>query len=186
MRMLVFPALLYAAAASGVDLGGVKLDERASIAGTQLQLNGAGVRTRMLFDVYAVGLYLPRKTASAQEAIAMPGPKRLEIRMLRDVGSDQFAAALLERLHANTPEVELKAMQPRIRELTTIMNGMKHAKKGAAIALDWTGAAVQVSVDGHLAGKPIAGEDLYRALLRIWIGDKPGQAELKRALLGMK
>jgi hypothetical protein len=186
MRRLIFPALFYAASASGAELGGVKMEERAAIAGTQLQLNGAGVRKRMVFDVYAIGLYLPKKTSSAQEAIAMSGPKRLHIHMLRDVGSEQFASALLERMGANNPEAEMKVLQPRIGELATLMHNMKQAKKGVAIELDWTGAAVQVSVDGKPAGRPIAGEDLYRALLRIWLGDKPGQPELKRALLGQR
>ena len=39
------------------------------------------------------------------------------------------------------------------------------------IALDWTGSATQLVVNGKPAGKPIAGEDFYRALLRIWLGD---------------
>ena len=36
----------------------------------------------------------------------------------------------------------------------------------------------------HDLQMPIAGEDFYRALLRIWIGDKPVQDDLKKALLG--
>ena len=39
---------------------------------------------------------------------------------------------------------------------------------------------------GIAAGTPIAGEDFYRALLRIWLGDNPVQADLKKALLGDK
>jgi hypothetical protein len=39
-------------------------------------------------------------------------------------------------------------------------------------------------VNGAPRGKPIAGEDFYRALLRIWIGDNPVQDDLKKALLG--
>jgi len=38
---------------------------------------------------------------------------------------------------------------------------------------------------GIAAGKPIAGEDFYRALLRIWLGDKPVQNDLKKSLLGV-
>jgi hypothetical protein len=42
----------------------------------------------------------------------------------------------------------------------------------------------QVVIQGKPAGKPIAGEDFYRALLRIWVGDRPVQDDLKKALLG--
>jgi hypothetical protein len=62
---------------------------------------------------------------------------------------------------------------------------MKQAKKGMAITLDWLpGAGTQMTVDGRYAGAPIAGEDFYRALLRIWLGPKPVQDDLKKALLG--
>jgi hypothetical protein len=54
------------------------------------------------------------------------------------------------------------------------------------ITLDWTGAGTAVTVDGKAAGQPIAGEDFYRALLKIWLGEKPVQADLKKALLGEK
>ena len=53
-----------------------------------------------------------------------------------------------------------------------------------AITLDWTGAGTQLLVQGKPAGRPIEGEDFYRALLRIWLGDKPVQDDLKKALLG--
>jgi hypothetical protein len=53
-----------------------------------------------------------------------------------------------------------------------------------AIALDWTGAGTQLLVQDKPAGRPIAGEDFYRALLRIWLGEKPVQDDLKKALLG--
>jgi hypothetical protein len=61
---------------------------------------------------------------------------------------------------------------------------IKEAKKGMAIAFDWTGAGTQLVIQGKPAGRPIAGEDFYRALLRIWLGDKPVQDDLKKALLG--
>ena len=39
-------------------------------------------------------------------------------------------------------------------------------------------------VNGQLGGKPISGDDFYRALLRIRLGDKPVDGDLKRGMLG--
>ena len=39
-------------------------------------------------------------------------------------------------------------------------------------------------VDGVAQGQPMAGEEYYRMLLRIWFGENPAQEELKRGLLG--
>ena len=64
---------------------------------------------------------------------------------------------------------------------------MKEAKKGMRITLDWVPAAgTQLTVDGKPSGAPIPGEDFYRALLKIWLGEHPVQDDLKKALLGEK
>jgi hypothetical protein len=79
----------------------------------------------------------------------------------------------------------MKALEPRIAQLVAIMAEMKVAKEGMAITLDWIpGSGTQVTVAGKPSGKPIEGEDFYRALLRIWLGEKPVQDDLKKALLG--
>ena len=150
-----------------------------------MALNGAGLRKRAFFQVYAIGLYLPVKKSSAAEVLALAGPKRVAIHMLRDVGADQFTDALADGIRQNHSEADAKALQPRIRELAAIMTDIKEAKKGLSIALDWLPqAGTQVLVDGKPAGKAIAGEDFYRSLLRIWLGEDPVQADLKKALLG--
>jgi hypothetical protein len=105
--------------------------------------------------------------------------------MLRDVGADAFTEALADGIRANHSQAEAKALEPRIKQLAAIMAELKEAKKGMAIALDWLPASGTVMlVDGAPRGKAISGEDFYRALLRIWLGDKPVQDDLKKALLG--
>jgi hypothetical protein len=184
---MVFRFLLllsFSLAASAADIAGVSIDDKANVGTTELMLNGAGLRQRVFFKVYAMGLYLSKKTGSGPEAINAQGPKRILIHMLRDVDADQFIEALSEGIRANHSEPEAKALEPRVRELGAIMASVKEARKGMRIALDWTGDATQVLIQGKPAGGPIAGEDFYRALLRIWLGDRPVQDDLKKALLG--
>jgi hypothetical protein len=78
------------AVAATVDVGGVKLEDTTDVRGTNLQLNGAGVRYKAVFKVYAAGLYLGKKAATAEEAYAAPGPKRMSITMLRDIDSNEL------------------------------------------------------------------------------------------------
>ncbi len=179
-RILLF--LVLAFPAIGAEVAGVRLEEQ--IQPGNLVLNGAGLRKRLFFQVYAIGLYLPKKTADAEEAIASPGPKRVAIHMLRNVGAAEFSEALAEGIRANHAEAEAKALEPRVQALGAIMAELKEAKKGMAIALDFQGKDTQVLVDGKPAGSPIAGEDFYRALLRIWLGPRPVQDDVKKALLG--
>jgi hypothetical protein len=170
--------------AQAAEVAGVRIDDQARLASADLVLNGAGVRKLVFFNVYAMGLYLPKKTTAAAEAIAGEGPKRVALHMLRDVGAERFTSALVEGIRENHTEAQAKALEPRIRELTAIMAEVKEAKKGMAITLDWNGTATQVGIDGKPAGKPIDGADFFQALLRIWLGEKPVQDDLKKALLG--
>jgi hypothetical protein len=183
-RLIVAALALAAINASAAEVAGVKLDDKTQVESRELVLNGAGLRKRLFFNVYVIGLYLPEKKSDAAAIVALAGPKRAAIHMLRDVGADTFSEALVEGLRANTAETEYKALEPRVQELTAIMAEVKEAKRGMVIALDWTGSGTQILVDGKPAGRPIAGEDFYRALLRIWLGDKPVQDDLKKSLLG--
>ena len=186
--MQILLAVMLAAAssfASAAEVAGVTLAETIQQGGAQLVLNGAGLRKRAFFQVYAMGLYLSAKKSSATDVLALAGPKRVAIHMLRDVSAEQFTEALVEGIRQNHSESEAKALEPRVKELAAIMAEVKEAKKGMAIALDWLPpAGTQVLIEGKPAGKPIAGEDFYRGLLRVWLGEDPVQADLKKALLG--
>jgi hypothetical protein len=179
---LLLVALLFSTSVMGAEVAGVKFEDRLEPQG--LVLNGAGLRKRFFFQVYAIGLYLPKKTADAAEAVASPGPKRIAIHMLRDVGAAEFAEALADGIRANHSDAEAKALEPHVRALGAIMAEVKDARKGMAIVLDATPAGTRVGIDGKPAGAPIGGEAFFPALLRIWLGPAPVQDDLKTALLG--
>ncbi len=185
LRKALFTLLLACSPLQAAEVAGVKIEESARVAGADLKLNGAGLRSKAFFKVYAMGLYLQDKQAAAAAILAAPGPKRVHLHMLRDVDAGDFSEALADGIKDNHTEAEVKALAPRIAVLTGLMNEIKQAKTGLAIQLDWLpGAGTQVTIGGQARGKPIEGEDFYRALLRIWVGDKPVSGDLKKALLG--
>ena len=185
MRTPLFAMLLFTAlTASAAEVAGVKIDDQTRVGSADLTLNGAGLRKRAVFQVYAIGLYVAQKNRDAAAILAQPGPKRVAIHMLRDVGADAFTEALIDGMRPNVSEAEMKALEPRIKQLSAIMAELKEARKGMAIMLDWTGTETQLSAQGKPVGKGIPGEDFYRALLRIWLGEDPVQMDLKEALLG--
>ena len=183
-RLFLALALCAAMTADAAEVSGVRLDDKTQVESKDLVLNGAGLRKRAFFQVYAMGLYLPQKATDAAVVLMQPGAKRVAMHMLRDVSAEQFSDALADGIRANHSPAEATALLPRLMQLVAVMAEVKEAKKGMLIALDWTGVGTQVLIDGSPHGRPIPGEDFYRALLRIWIGDKPVQDDLKRALLG--
>jgi Chalcone isomerase-like len=184
-RAFALPALLlFPFCVEAAEVARLQVPDKVQVDSRELALNGAGLRKRFFFDVYVLALYLVEKKSDSAAVLALPGPKRVAIHMLRNVGADTFSAALLEGLKANHSEAEYQALEPRVKALTDIMVQVKEAKKGMTIALDWAGGATRVSIDGRDIGQPIPGEDFYRALLRIWLGEHPTQRDLKAALLG--
>ena len=81
------PALPWAPLAAQVTLEGQTFDARARVGGQDLPLNGVGLRAVAWLNGYAAGLYLPQKSGSADAVLAMPGPKRLQLRMRARVNS---------------------------------------------------------------------------------------------------
>ena len=189
MKRLFIAVLFVSAltAAQAAEVAGVKLDDKLRLApgGPELVLNGAGIRTRTIFKVYVAGLYLPEKKGTTADVLALAGPKRVAMTMLRDLGAQQLSEALAEGIRNNSSAVEQETLKARIEELLAIMNALVEAKKGDAILLDFLpDSGTRVVVNGQPRGKPIAGDDFYRALLRIWLGDKPLDGDLKKGMLG--
>ena len=189
MTRLIIAALFVCAltAAQAAEVAGVKLDDRLRLVpgGPELVLNGAGIRIRAIFKVYVAGLYLPEKKATTAEALAIAGPKRVAMTMLRDLSAQQLSEALADGIRNNSTAAEQEALKARTDELLAIMNALGEAKKGDAILLDFLpDSGTRVVVNGQPRGKAIAGDDFYRALLRIWLGDKPVDGDLKKGMLG--
>jgi hypothetical protein len=178
-------ALLFTVGVQAAELVGVQLEERAQVDGQRLELNGIGLRTRYFFKVYVAGLYLPQKVSSAQTALEGPGPKRIVLVMLRDASAEQFVDSIDAGLDANHTEAELEKIQPQIDELFAKIHAIGEAKKGMRIVLDYSpsAASTMLYVDGAARGDPMRGREFFRALLRIWLGERPAEPELKRMLL---
>ena len=177
-------------AAPAAELEGVKLPDsvRISDGGAELVLNGAGVRTRFMFRVYVGALYLPKKSAMAAAIINDGGIKRVMMHMLRDVPADQFADALEDGLKNNNPAETLAKLDARVKQLRAVFDAVKVAKSGDVILIDYLpgsapGSGTRVTINGSLKNT-IAGEDFNRALLGIWLGDKPADQDLKKGMLG--
>ena len=184
--VLVAWILLCGAALSAfaAEVEGVKLADKVELGGSELTLNGAGVRTRVFFKIYVGALYLQKKTGSADAVLGDAGAKRIALHMLRDLEAEQLFSALNEGLKKNHAPGELARLEPQVKQLEGIFNAVKAAKSGDVILLDYLpGAGTRVTVRGDDKGT-IAGEEFNRALLRIWLGEQPADAALKKAMLG--
>ena len=171
--------------AAAAEIAGVKLEDKAKVGDAELVLNGAGLRTKVFFKVYVIGLYLPAKADTGAAVLAQKGSKRAHLVLVRDVGPEDFSDALIDGLKNNSSEAEFAAMKPRIDQFRQAIVAASEVKSGSVVHLDFLPeSGTRLAIGGRQQGKDIPGEDFYNALLRIWIGEKPIQGNLKEALLG--
>jgi hypothetical protein len=187
---MVLAALLTAPLWAGAEEGpvvvaGARFDRSVRIAGTELLLNGTGVRAVAWFKGYAAGLYLVSRTASAAQAVAMAGPKRLRMHMLQEVPAAEFVKAFRKGVERNTEGETLPRLAAGMDRFAALIAELGKVHKGDVVDLDLEpGRGLLFAVNGTLRGEAIAGDELYAGLLRAFVGEHPYDQKLKSGLLG--
>lgn len=169
--------------ANALEVKGVKVDETAQVGGTSMVLNGAGVRTKLMFKVYVAGLYLTQKQTDANMVINDTGNKRVSMHFLRELSSEKLLHGMNEGFTDNNNVAEMAAIEPQLKAFRQMMTSAKEIKEGDVIVLDVTSAGTQVSLNSKALGN-IEGTTFNQALLRVWLGGNPVDAALKKAMLG--
>jgi hypothetical protein len=183
-KLVVLFLLCLTAQAYALELAGVKLDDRAQVGNATLQLNGAGVRTRLIFKVYVGALYLGEKKRSAAAVLDDAGAKRVTLHMLRELSSGKLLKAFDKGMAANNTPAELAALDARIKEFSAIFHTVKEVAQGDVITLDYfPGEGTRIVVNGAEKGR-VAGAEFNRALLKVWLGNEPVDEDLKKGMLG--
>ena len=178
-----------AAPALALEVAGVNFQPQSLVKGTKLQLNGAGVRRQASTPLYTAGLYLEERASSAEGALLSKGAKQIRVVMLRDVNSRDFGALLSRGLVTTSNDDQLSNLIPEIMDLGTLIAERGKLEAGDSFVIEWSatqGTTIRVIQRGSRkpAVEVFTKPDVIGALMRIWLGDSPADAELKAALLG--
>jgi hypothetical protein len=166
------------------EVEGVGIDDSVEVGGTRLELNGAGMRNVYIVKAYVAALYVPSRSQAPDVLLAQKGPRRLSLTMLADLSAEWFTQRFVTALRENCRDAEFAKLSPRLDRLIETMLTLGQTRKGERIDIDFAGGATSVSIDGHALGPAIPGDDLFTAILRIFVGERPIDAELKQAMLG--
>ena len=173
------------AAAAQVTVNGVKYEESITLAGSKLQLNGAGTRYKGPFKVYAAGLYVAKKTGTTEELLAQPGAKRMVVVMLRDIDASELGRLFVRGVEDNMDKAAMSKLIPGLMRMSQIFTDHKRLPSGEQFTIDWVpGTGTIVSVRGVPQGEPFKEPEFFNALMRIWLGPVPADWKLKDSLLG--
>lgn len=183
----LWAGLAASAQAATVEVAGVKLDERITLAGSPLLLNGAGVRYKAVFQVYTAGLYLEKKATTPDAVLAAAGPKRMTITMLRDIDSAELGKLFSRGMEDNMERAAFSRLIPGVLRMSEVFSKHKKLVAGDTFHIDWVpGTGTVLTIKGQVEGEPFKEPEFFQALMRIWLGPKPADNLLKDALLGQQ
>jgi hypothetical protein len=180
-------ALAFSCAAATVEINGVKVPDTVTVNGTPLQLNGAGTRYKFAFKVYVADLYTTKKVHSLEELIAAPGPKRMNLTMLREIEAGPFGKLLTRGVEDNVPKNEMSKLVPGLIKMGDIFYANKVLNPGEVITIDWIpGTGMVVTAKGKVQAEPFPEPAFSKAIMSIWFGPVPADYKLRDALLDQK
>jgi hypothetical protein len=164
------------------EIAGIPVPESVTFNNTALVLNGAGIRKKLFIKIYVGALYLTAKRTNVSEILADREAKRITMNFLyKEVSAERLAEGWNKGFNDNNSIEELKKLQERINLFNSLFTVVR---KGDVIQLDYMpNEGTRVWINDTIKGT-VPGEDFYQALLKIWLGPKPAEAELKDAMLG--
>ena len=168
------------------DVAGIDVAENISFSeqSTKLKLNGVGIRTKFIFDIYIGSLYLGKKSNNPKEIYTMHGEKRISMHILYDeIGKPKLIDGWNAGFENNLSSNDLSRFKQQIDQFNSLFVTVQ---KGDVIHLDFTPTTgTHVVINDKIMGL-VEGDAFFSALLKIWLGNEPVDSDLKEAMLGSK
>ena len=174
-------ALSLAAPALARQVGGVEFPDAVNVGGTELKLNGAGIRTRFVVKVYAGGLYLAEPSGDAEAILAADAPKRVRMVFLRDVDKKKIMETYREGFENNSAGPELGGLLAKLEQIGPALADMRRGGEMFVTYVPGKGTTVAAAGGSSVT---VEGKDFADAMFRNWLGPKPADPSLKGAFLG--
>ncbi|MBZ4036430.1 chalcone isomerase family protein [Flavobacterium sp. 17A] len=188
-KILLFLTLLLSiqfstvSAQTQIEVNGVSVPRKIEFQGKQLQLNGAGGRSKMWMEVYVQALYLSQLSQDPQFIIDSETEMAIRIEITSSMVSSNKLTKAMNTGFEKSAGPQLEQLRPRIEQLKSFLSDAITEKDVFILAYNPLDQNVYVSKNEVLKGK-IPGFDFKKALFGIWLSDKPVDETLRKHLLG--
>ncbi len=180
LRTIILCVLLsFSTSSMALEIAGVTVPDNLD---TDLQLNGAGIRSKFFFKIYIAELYLEHPASNAAAVLDDTGRKLMVMHILYDeVSREKLISGWNEGFEGNLSEEQFKELSAEISQFNDLFVDVH---EGEQIVLDYqAGQGTMVTIAGKKMGT-VAGAAFNRALLSIWLGENPVTDSLREELLG--
>ena len=149
-----------------------------------LRLNGLGLRGVAWIKAFVAGLYLAAPAKEMGQILAMQGPKRLRLKVMLEAPSHEMTKSMRHGISRNEPPLLQASLADRVELLAQGLDSIGDFQPGDVLDLDFLpGRGTELRLNDKLLVQPIAGDDFYRAVLKVFIGEKPVDRRMKEGLL---
>lgn len=166
---------------SQTKVGNATLPQKLSVENQELVLNGAGLREKYWFDLYACGLYLENKSSNAQQIVTDDKPMVIYIEILSSLLSKKkLVGAFKDGIKKTNSEETVAKINT---DLNTFLSFIGEIVVGDKYYISYTpnqGTALYINnskkgtIKGHL---------FKSAIYNIWLAQTPVDKGLKNNLL---
>lgn len=171
------------APAQAAKLEGQQFDNTMVLAGRTLRLNGLGLRGVLWVKAFVAGLYLPATSKDPNQILTMPGPKRVRLKVMLEAPSHELTKSFQHGARNENEQARL-ALGKRVDTLSALIDSLDTVRPGDVMDLDYLpDQGVQLRLNDKPVGEPVPGEDLYRVVLKIFVGERPVDKNMREGLL---
>lgn len=165
-----------------LTVGGVDVPDTYTANSTELQLNGAGTRSKFFIDLYVGSLYVPKAQHDGNTVVDADEPQAITLHIISDmITSDRMTEATMEGFEASTGG-DMAPIQSEIDQLMSVFK--EEIKEGDVFDLVYVpGEGVKVFKNSEQKGT-VGDLEFKKALFGIWLSDEPAQKSLKKKMLG--
>jgi len=183
LPVLCIALILTVSSSMALEIQGVNVAPGVTVAGSNLALNGAGLRTFSLLmvpiKIYVASFYTAAPLRTEAAVMASSGPMQLDFTFLRAVGQGDVTKAWTSQF-AQSVSYSYPGYA-KDRDAFIAMFGPLQSMGVESVQLVGTDTLVYDS--GILKGT-IPGRDFQKSFLSLWFGSNPVDPDLKLALLG--
>ena len=181
-KIFIFFVLILGVCVFAKEVGGVDIQESLTLNNQTLSLQGAGVRSKFIFDIYTGALYLKNKTNNPVKIINANTPS--DIRMV--ITSSLVTGAKMKEGFGDDFKV-VKSLGYKVddnilKKFLQTFDAKVH--KGDTYDFAYFPQTGLVIYKNKKEVSIIKSIDFKKALYAIWLGKKPAQESLKKKMLG--
>ncbi len=183
--LLVQTSMVFAQKAGEID--GVVIPRTVKFSNKEISLNGVGVRSKFIFDIYTQALYLTNLSSDANEIIESNSTIGMIFYMTSPlVTSKKFSTSLNNGMRKSVGDQKWLNFTDELELMRQLVSMEKIVKNDIFnLIYNDVDSSIWVIKNGVVKGK-IPGFEFKKAFFGIWLSDKPVKESLKNELLGLK